>query len=147
MAKTNTRLIRISFGGSLNSFIEKLPEGDEWKSNKNIFRTLIMKLEKFSLGQRVSFNEAIDISSGTKFGQRVWLEIKKIPRGETRSYLDIAKAIGQPNACRAVANACGRNPLPIIIPCHRVVSSDGTIGGFSSGIPLKKKLLKLEGLY
>ena len=83
---------------------------------------------------------------GTKFQIKVWKEIAKIPYGETRTYKKIAIAIGKPNAYRAVANACGKNPLPIIRPCHRVICSNGNIGGYSfgAGTILKKSLLNLE---
>ncbi len=83
---------------------------------------------------------------GTEFQIKVWKEIAKIPLGETRSYKEIATAIGSPNSSRAVANACGKNPYPIKIPCHRVIKSDGTIGGYSGtgGIERKKELLAKE---
>ena len=82
----------------------------------------------------------------TDFQRLVWREIEKIPYGETRSYRDIAIAIGRPKSYRAVANACGKNPLPIIRPCHRVICSNGEIGGYSinGGVTLKKALLKCE---
>ena len=82
----------------------------------------------------------------TDFQRLVWTEIEKIPYGETRSYRDIAIAIGRPKSYRAVANACGKNPLPIIRPCHRVICSNGEIGGYSinGGVTLKKALLKCE---
>ena len=82
----------------------------------------------------------------TDFQRLVWKEIEKIPYGETRSYRDIAIAIGRPKSYRAVANACGKNPLPIIRPCHRVICSNGEIGGYSinGGVTLKKALLKCE---
>ena len=82
----------------------------------------------------------------TDFQRLVWREIDKIPYGETRSYRDIAIAIGRPKSYRAVANACGKNPLPIIRPCHRVICSNGEIGGYSinGGAALKKALLKCE---
>ena len=79
----------------------------------------------------------------TKFQVSVWKEIAKVKWGETKTYKDIAIAIGSPNAYRAVANACGANPLPLLIPCHRIVSKSG-IGGFSYGISLKKYLLDYE---
>jgi methylated-DNA-[protein]-cysteine S-methyltransferase len=84
--------------------------------------------------------------NGTDFQVQVWKEIKKIPKGETRSYKEIAIAIGSPKASRAVANACGKNPYPIVIPCHRVVKSDGSVGGYSGigGIKKKKELLDQE---
>ena len=82
----------------------------------------------------------------TDFQRLVWKEIEKIPYGETRSYRDIAIRIGRPRSYRAVANACGKNPLPIIRPCHRVICSNGEIGGYSfnGGVTLKKALLKCE---
>jgi methylated-DNA-[protein]-cysteine S-methyltransferase len=82
----------------------------------------------------------------TKFQQLVWNEIEKIPYGETRSYKDIAVTIGKPRAARAVANACAKNPIPIKRPCHRVICSNGQLGGYSGpgGIETKKKLLEQE---
>lgn len=81
---------------------------------------------------------------GTVFQQKVWAAIRAIPYGETRSYGELAKTIGAPKSCRAVANACGKNPVPLFIPCHRVVGSNGTLGGFSSGLAWKRQLLSLE---
>ena len=85
---------------------------------------------------------------GTYFQKKVWNELKKIPKGEVRSYKEIAAAIGKPNSSRAVANACGKNPKPIEIPCHRVIRSDGSLGGYSGkgGVSTKRKLLKREGI-
>tara|TARA_Y200000002_G_scaffold180715_1_gene149125 strand:+ start:2725 stop:3000 length:276 start_codon:yes stop_codon:yes gene_type:complete len=85
---------------------------------------------------------------GTNFQRTVWKEISKIPFGETRTYKDLAIAIGKPNSSRAVANACGKNPYPVIIPCHRVIRSDGKLGGYSGvgGVKKKKELLKLENV-
>jgi|TARA_A200000113_G_scaffold123527_1_gene111121 methylated-DNA-[protein]-cysteine S-methyltransferase len=88
-----------------------------------------------------------DLSSiGTEFQVKVWKEISKIPYGETRNYKDLAIAIGRPNSSRAVANACGKNPYPPTIPCHRVIRSDGKLGGYSGkgGIEEKRKLLLKE---
>ena len=83
---------------------------------------------------------------GTKFQKRVWKELLKIPFGETRSYKEIAISIGNPNSFRAVANACGKNPYPVTIPCHRAIKSDGSIGGYSAkgGIKRKRMLLVNE---
>ena len=83
---------------------------------------------------------------GTEFQIEVWEEISKIPYGETRTYKDLAIALGKPNSFRAVANACGKNPYPPIIPCHRVIRTDGELGGYSGkgGIKTKKKLLQQE---
>ena len=83
---------------------------------------------------------------GTEFQIKVWNELKKIPIGETKTYKEIAKLIGSPKAARAVANACGKNPYPITIPCHRVVRSDGGLGGYSGkgGVETKRQLLENE---
>ena len=86
------------------------------------------------------------LGSGTVFQKKVWRELSKIPKGETRTYKEIAIAIGRPLAVRAVANACGKNPHPIKIPCHRVIRSDGKLGGYSApgGTAAKRRLLKEE---
>ena len=81
---------------------------------------------------------------GTAFQRRVWEALRQIPRGETRTYMEIADTIGQPSATRAVANACGKNPTPVVVPCHRVVRSDGGMGGYALGVERKKKLLQQE---
>ena len=82
---------------------------------------------------------------GTAFQRRVWEALRQIPRGETRTYMEIAEAIGKPSATRAVANACGKNPTPVVVPCHRVVRSDGGVGGYALGTERKEALLKQEG--
>jgi methylated-DNA-[protein]-cysteine S-methyltransferase len=84
---------------------------------------------------------------GTQFQLKVWSYLKKIPKGKVKTYAEVAKAIGKPKAVRAVANAIGKNPFPPKIPCHRVIRSDGKLGGYSAkgGIKTKKKLLKNEG--
>ncbi len=95
-------------------------------------------------GHRVNFKALLDLSIGTKFQRKVWDKVSEIPYGEIRTYKWVAKSIGNVHAVRAVGNAVGKNPVPPIVPCHRVVRSDGCLGGYSSGISLKKKLLKLE---
>ena len=84
---------------------------------------------------------------GPSFHQMVWDRLREIPYGETRSYSDIACSLGCPNACRAVGRANGLNPIPIIIPCHRVVGKNGSLTGFRGGLPMKKYLLELERKY
>lgn len=84
------------------------------------------------------------LPNGTPFQQKVWHEITKIPYGKTRTYKEIATAIGSPLSCRAVGQACKKNPIPILIPCHRVIRSDGSIGGYSRGIKKKRQLLEME---
>lgn len=86
----------------------------------------------------------LDMAGGTPFQRQVWEAIREIPFGETRSYKDIARAVGRPAATRAVGRACGANPLPIIVPCHRVVGAGGKLGGYTGGIHIKETLLQLE---
>ena len=81
---------------------------------------------------------------GTEFEKNVWNALLKVPYGKTKSYTDIAIDIGKPNSFRAVANACGKNPILLFIPCHRIISKNGDLGGFSYGIDIKEKLLNLE---
>jgi O-6-methylguanine DNA methyltransferase len=88
----------------------------------------------------------IDLSSGTEFQQRVWHTLRKIPRGRTWSYAQVAQAIADPKAVRAVGGACGANPIPVFVPCHRVVAANGGLGGFSSGLNWKRTLLRREGV-
>lgn len=88
----------------------------------------------------------MDLSGGTPFQRKVWGALRQIPYGQTRSYAWVAQRIGKPKAARAVGAACGANPIPVIIPCHRVVASDGSLGGYTAGLAWKKKLLRLEGV-
>lgn len=88
----------------------------------------------------------LDLSRGTKFRLRVWAELLRIPRGETRSYGQIADELGKRRAARAVGGACGANPIPVLIPCHRVIAASGGLGGFSGGLEWKRRLLALEGV-
>lgn len=141
IAKTNRGICRISFGGGEKQFLRSLPCGTKWIEDQKKFSRIIKKLKRCLRIGRADLK--LDLA-GTKFQKRVWKEIATIPRGETRSYAWLARAAGKPKAHRAAANACGKNPVPIIMPCHRVIASDGTIGGFSSGIRLKKKLLGIE---
>lgn len=86
----------------------------------------------------------IKLPAGTPFQRKVWNRLLTIPWGESRTYGALARQLGCPRACRAVAGACGRNPVPLFIPCHRVVSAGGGLGGFSAGLPWKQLLLKRE---
>ena len=87
---------------------------------------------------------SLDWNGATQFQKSVWRALQKIPRGQTRSYAQIARAIGKPKASRAVGAACGANPTIVRVPCHRVIASTGSLGGFSCGLALKKKLLEQE---
>ena len=102
------------------------------------------QLEEYLSGQRTNFDLPLN-PHGTKFQQKVWSTLLSIPYGETRSYKDIAEKIGDKNSSRAVGFANNKNPIPIFIPCHRVISSTGDLTGYSGGLELKQQLLLLEG--
>ncbi|HJT59839.1 MAG TPA: methylated-DNA--[protein]-cysteine S-methyltransferase, partial [Ktedonobacteraceae bacterium] len=101
------------------------------------------ELARYMAGERLQFTCPLDMR-GTAFQVAVWQELLHIPYGETRSYLDIAQAIGRPAAVRAVGAANGANPIAIIVPCHRVIGSNGSLTGYGGGLPAKEWLLALE---
>lgn len=101
------------------------------------------QLNEYFDGKRMEFDLPLELK-GTNFQIQVWNELRKIPYGKTKSYKDIAKLINNPKAARAVGNANNKNPISIIIPCHRVIGSSGKLVGYASGIEFKEKLLKLE---
>lgn len=101
------------------------------------------QLDEYFLGKRQKFDIKIN-PKGTDFQKLVWKQLQKIHYGKTKSYSEIAIAIGKPNAQRAVGSACNKNPIMLIIPCHRVVSKNGNIGGFAYGNIIKQKLLDIE---
>jgi O-6-methylguanine DNA methyltransferase len=104
----------------------------------------VAALEEYFAGTRRQFTFPLDLR-GTDFQLACWRALLAIPYGETRTYADIARAIGKPNAFRAVGMANNRNPIAIVVPCHRVIASDGTLCGYGGGLDLKRKLLELEG--
>lgn len=97
-----------------------------------------------ALSGKTTTRPALSKPEGTDFQQQVWQAIARIPAGKTQTYGELARSIDRPRAYRAVANACGKNPLPIFIPCHRVVAANGKMGGFSSGLAWKRHLLSAE---
>jgi len=101
------------------------------------------QLREYFAGERRQFTLPLR-PEGTPFQQAVWQALGRIPYGATCSYADLARAVGRPNACRAVGNANGHNPLPILIPCHRVIAADGSLGGYTGGLDKKALLLQLE---
>ena len=103
------------------------------------------QLEQYFAGKRTAFDIPLDLE-GTDFQQLAWRALCRIPFGKTISYGDQAKNIKMPKAFRAVGSANGKNPIPIIVPCHRVVAGDGSLGGYSLGLKMKKQLLALEGV-
>jgi methylated-DNA-[protein]-cysteine S-methyltransferase len=108
------------------------------------FADLVERLKVYFSGEKVNFPDELDLSGATPFQREVWKMTRLIPYGETRSYLWVAEQIKRPRAARAVGQALGRNPLPIIVPCHRVVASDGGLAGFEGGVEMKRHLLWLE---
>jgi len=116
----------------------------DWIENKKEFKDTINQLTLYFQGKLKEFELNLK-PEATPFSAKVYEELQKIPYGEVISYEELAKKIGNPKAARAVGNANGKNPIVIIIPCHRVISKSGKIGGYSGGIDKKRKLLKLEG--
>jgi methylated-DNA-[protein]-cysteine S-methyltransferase len=125
----------------------KLPGvGDDWIQNATIdpLPAAARQLKEYFAGKRREFDLPLRME-GTEFQQRVWRELTKIPFGETRSYGQLAKRLNNPNGSRAVGLANGRNPIAIIVPCHRVIGADGSLTGFGGGIDRKEWLLTHEG--
>ncbi len=110
----------------------------------HLFKDLMERLKVYFSGHRTTFPDKLDLSRATHFQREVWEITRLIPYGETRSYAWVAEQIKKPQAVRAVGQALGKNPLPIIVPCHRVVASNGKLGGFSGGVEMKRYLLFLE---
>ena len=116
-----------------------------WESCSDCFNEAETQLAQYFAGRRRQFELQL-APTGTEFQLQVLQALQTIPQGETRSYLDIARQIGRPQAVRAVGAANGRNPLPIVIPCHRVIGADGSLTGFGGGLDAKRFLLELEGV-
>lgn len=114
-------------------------------NENDITRQAAQELEEYFVHIRTEFSTPLD-PSGTPFQQQVWEVLRRIPYGQIWSYSQVAAALGRPTAVRAAAQAIGRNPCLILIPCHRVLGKDGSLTGFSAGLPLKEFLLQLEGI-
>jgi methylated-DNA-[protein]-cysteine S-methyltransferase len=121
-------------------------ESIDLKKDEKKFASLKKNLKVYFSGKKVNFRESLDLTGGTAFQKKVWKAMLKIPFGETRSYGWLARQVGGKNKARAVGAACGANPIPIIIPCHRVIREDGGLGGYGGGLSMKRKLLKIEGV-
>jgi methylated-DNA-[protein]-cysteine S-methyltransferase len=119
------------------------PPGMDWKLDKEPFAEVIRQLQAYFRGELKEFDLPLEME-GTEFQLRVWNALRTIPYGETVTYAQLAERIGNPKAVRAVGLANGSNPIPIIIPCHRVIGSDGSLTGFGGGLSTKKMLLELE---
>ena len=129
----------------------RLPEGrkpaapdHDWKESRYGLAPILKQLREYFAGKRVRFDIDL-VPQGTPFQRSVWHQLQRIPFGQTISYGDLATRIKKPNACRAVGAANGRNPVPIVVPCHRVIGSNGNLVGYGGGMPAKLWLLRHEG--
>lgn len=147
------RLLLAGNGESLSYVIFDNPDsakrhsvlGKHWQENARPFREVVSQLNAYFRGKLTSFDVPL-AGEGTEFQQAVWNELQNVPHGETRSYGQIANAIGKPTASRAVGMANGRNPISIIVPCHRIIGSSGKLVGYGGGLQRKITLLRLEGV-
>ena len=137
-------LLYLEFSGRfLTGLSFKKPPGIPYKESaapESFKKELVM----FFDGTCTGFKQEIKFLTGTDFEKRVWHSLKEIPFGETRTYKWVAERTGNPAAVRAVGRALSKNPVPVVIPCHRVIESDGSIGGFSAGVDIKRRLLDME---
>ena len=140
-------LVRLSFRQSEASFVAELGRRLGADVVRSPARTadIVHQLRAYFAGERRSFDVRLDLRHTTPFQRRVLLAAARVPAGQVVSYGDIARRIGQPRGSRAVGQALGQNPIPIVIPCHRVVAAGERIGGYGGGLGIKRKLLRLEG--
>ncbi|MDI6736773.1 MAG: methylated-DNA--[protein]-cysteine S-methyltransferase [bacterium] len=138
-----TVLPQIDGEKALSLIKEKLHQNNLVR-DEEYFKKIKTSLIDYFEGKRVVFDYPLDLRFATEFEKNVWKATQTIPYGEVKTYQFIAKAIGNPKALRAVGQALKKNPLPIIIPCHRVIQSNGKSGGFSGGVKFKEKLLRIE---
>ena len=115
----------------------------EWEEDATVFADAAKQLAAYFAGELKAFDLPLALA-GTPFQKRVWAELRRIPFGETISYLELARRVGNPKASRAVGSANGQNPVAVIVPCHRVIARDGTLGGFGGGLDRKEWLLSHE---
>jgi methylated-DNA-[protein]-cysteine S-methyltransferase len=142
---STTGLLRVTFPGpdsEVKRFLGVNRDGWVWSPER--FHSLKERFQAYFAGQKMDFPDVLDLTAATSFQRETWAATRLIPYGETRSYKWIAEHIKKPEAVRAVGQALGRNPLPVIIPCHRVLSSNGALGGFIGGLDMKRMLLRLE---
>ena len=122
---------------------QKIANEEKDSKESKILDKAERQINEYLIGKRESFDIPLKLE-GTEFQKRVWAELEKIPYGETRSYKQIATALKDPKACRAVGTANGKNPMSLIIPCHRVINESGKMGGYAGGLNIKEFLLGLE---
>jgi methylated-DNA-[protein]-cysteine S-methyltransferase len=140
LAGDGESLIQVCFQSGPRPF----PPPASWIADASPFRAAAAQLEEYFAGKRRRFDLPL-APRGTEFQRRVWRALTEIPYGQTISYGELARRIAKPSASRAVGLANGATPLPVIVPCHRVIGADGSLTGFGGGLPIKRKLLALEG--
>ncbi|TKJ31214.1 hypothetical protein CEE39_07500 [bacterium (candidate division B38) B3_B38] len=147
MALTGKGVCFLSLNRSEEEFLQELKDSGIKTLRRDDLKGGFVKreLEGYFARELRHFQTPIDLLWGTTFERRVWQELSRIPYGETRSYQEVAESVGVPRGYRAVGRAVGKNPIGIIIPCHRVILSDGGLGGFGAGLEAKRYLLNLEG--
>lgn len=123
--------------------ISNLEDKEDIERNHKVIEKTFRQLDEYFLGKRKEFDLPLELR-GTDFQKRVWQELQGLKYGQTVGYKDLAQKCGMIKGFQAIAGACGANPLAVIVPCHRVVNTNGTIGGYTGGIEKKKALLKLE---
>jgi methylated-DNA-[protein]-cysteine S-methyltransferase len=147
LASTSRGLVYLGLphasGRGLEGFLRRSLPGARCESGFAPNRAAAVQLVEYLDGKRTAFELEIDLR-GTEFQLAVWRALLAIPYGETRSYGDVARAVGRPDAVRPVGSANGANPLAIVVPCHRVIAADGTLGGYGGGLALKARLLAME---
>lgn len=144
LALNDRGICRVDFGKRLDEFLAWWGPMVHVERDSSALAPVVAQLREYFAGTRFQFEVPVDLSQLTTFQQRILEAIRSIPAGTTWTYRQVAEAIGKPQACRAVGQALARNPVPIIIPCHRVVASDGSLGGYSGGLTNKRLLLDLE---
>lgn len=147
IAATDKGLAGLWFEGQRHSPAELTGGCPAWPSESQhpVLKKTSMQLTEYFTGKRVQFDVPLDLSGGTTFQQAVWTVLLAIPQGSTSSYSEVSQRIGNPAAVRAVGAAVGRNPVSIVVPCHRVVGSNGSLTGYAGGLDRKTALLTLEG--
>lgn len=147
VAVSRGKVVRISFTSSEADFLAELGRayGRGSERARRELAPVVKELGEYFAGKRKKFSVGFSLLEGTGFETKVWKELAKIPWGKTKSYAELARSAGFPAAARAVGQAMAKNPIPIVLPCHRVVRSDGSLGGFGMGPRAKAKLLRLEG--
>lgn len=124
--------------GRVESAVDEVPPGNGWLAQA------VSELRAYFAGELTDFTVPVSVRRGSEFERAVWRQMTLIPYGETRTYGQVAAAVGDPGGARAVGVACNRNPIPVIVPCHRIIGAGGKLVGFGGGLPRKRYLLELE---